>query len=119
MRVVRRIAAVLTILLSGASISVADPAPRPGWIGLRAPNFYVIGDVGQRDLREVARRLEQFREALGVIFPKATLTTSTPTTVLVFKSQKSYDPMKPLYNGKIREDVAGLFQPGRSMNYVT
>jgi tetratricopeptide (TPR) repeat protein len=119
MRVACRFAAFLAVLVSAATICAADPLPRPGWIGLRAPNFYVIGDVGQRDLREVARRLEQFREAIGVIFPKAILTTSTPTTVLVFKNQKSYEPMKPLYNGKIREDVAGLFQPGRSMNFVT
>ena len=93
--------------------------PRAGWIGLKAPNFYVIGDVGQRDLREVTRRLEQFREAIGIIFPKAILSTTTPTTVLVFRSHKNYEPVKPLYQGKIKKNIAGYFQPGRSLNYVT
>jgi tetratricopeptide (TPR) repeat protein len=116
MRAVARLLAVLLLVVSPA---MADPMPRAGWIGLKAPNFYVIGDVGQRDLREVTRRLEQFREAIGIIFPKAILNTNTPTTVLVFKSHKSYEPVKPLYEGKVKKQVAGFFQPGRSLNYVT
>ena len=83
------------------------------------PNFRVIGDVGAGDLRQVTKRLEQFREAIGILFPKAALSTSTPTTVLVFKSHKSYEPLKPLYNGKIRQDIAGYFQATRAVNYVT
>jgi tetratricopeptide (TPR) repeat protein len=101
------------------AVALADPMPRAGWIGLKAPNFYVIGDVGQRDLREVTRRLEQFREAIGIIFPKAILSTSTPTTVVVFKTHKSFEPVKPLYEGKVRKNIAGYFQPARSLNYVT
>src|SRR5438552_3224679 len=94
---------VLLFLFGFTVRSVGEPMPRQGWIGLKAPNFYVIGDVGARDLREVARRLEQFREAIGVMFPKAILTTTTPTTVVVFKSHRSYEPLKPLYNGKPRK----------------
>jgi tetratricopeptide (TPR) repeat protein len=110
---------ILVLLFALPTVAVADPMARAGWIGLKAPNFYVIGDVGQRDLREVTRRLEQFREAIGIIFPKAILSTSTPTTVLVFKSHKNYEPVKPLYQGKVEKQIAGYFQPGRTMNYVT
>ena len=108
----------LTLSLAG---SAAAPAvmPRQGWIGLTSANFRVIGDVGAGDLRQVTKRLEQFREAIGILFPKAALSTSTPTTVLVFKSHKSYEPLKPLYNGKIRQDIAGYFQATRAVNYVT
>jgi tetratricopeptide (TPR) repeat protein len=110
------LAALVVVVATGVS---AEPPARQGWTGLKAPNFYVIGDVSARDLREVTRRLEQFREAIGILFPKAVLSTSTPTTVVVFKSHKSYEPVKPLYNGKVKGQVAGYFQPGRSMNYVT
>ena len=115
----RLTARLLVFSLLLPAVAAADPMPRAGWIGLKAPNFYVIGDVGQRDLREVTRHLEQFREAIGIIFPKAILSTSTPTTVLVFKSHKNYEPVKPLYQGKIKKNIAGYFQPGRSLNYVT
>ena len=111
-----RLVVLFTLL---PAVALADPIPRAGWIGLKAPNFYVIGDVGQRDLREVTRRLEQFREAIGIIFPKAILSTSTPATVVVFKSHKSYEAVKPLYQGKVQKNIAGYFQPGRSLNYVT
>ena len=114
-----RLLALAALVLVAAPGASAEPQARQGWTGLRAPNFYVIGDVSARDLREVTRRLEQFREAIGILFPKAVLSTSTPTTVVVFKSHKSYEPVKPLYNGKIERQIAGYFQPGRSMNYVT
>jgi tetratricopeptide (TPR) repeat protein len=116
MRLAARLLVLLVLLPAAAA---ADPMPRAGWIGLRAPNFYVIGDVGQRDLREVTRRLEQFREAIGIMFPKAILSTSTPATVVVFKSHKTFEPVKPLYQGKVRKNIAGYFQAGRSLNYVT
>ena len=116
-----RLLVCLALLASFAAMPSAAPGTqaRPGWIGLRSPNFYVIGDVGAGDLRQVTKRLEQFREAIGIIFPKAALSTSTPTTVLVFKSHKSYEPVKPVYNGKARQDIAGYFQPTRGINYVT
>jgi len=40
------------------------------WLTLQTPHFNVIGDAGQRDLREVALRLEQFREVLGRALPR-------------------------------------------------
>jgi len=61
MRAAARLVVLFTLL---PAVALADPIPRAGWIGLKAPNFYVIGDVGQRDLREVTRRLEQFRELI-------------------------------------------------------
>ena len=98
---------VLLILLPSAA--VADPMPRAGWIGLKAPNFYVIGDVGQRDLREVARRLEQFREAIGIMFPKAILSTLTPATVVVFKSHKSSNRSSRCTRGRSGRTSRAIF----------
>ena len=97
----------------------AEVKPLKGWRQMRSANFYLMGDVGEGDLRRVAGRLEQFRAAVGVILPKATMTTATPTTVLVFRNHGNYAPFKPLYNGKIKEWVGGYFLGGDATNYIT
>lgn len=58
-------------------------------------------------------RLEQFREVFAQLFPKAIHTSPVPTTVIVFKSDDSYRPFKPNPN------VAGYFQSGQDVNYIT
>lgn len=114
-----------TLLLAAAiamsavlSATGPEVLPRKGWIRLQSPNFLLLGDVSAHDLQQVAERLEQFREALGVALPNAILTTPTPTTVLVFETRESYEPLKPRYQGNTRK-VAGFFQPGQAVNYVT
>ena len=91
------IALCLAITVDAAAPLSAGVRERKGWLRLQSPNFLLLGDVSARDLRKVAERLEQFREALGVILPKAVVSTSTPTTVLVFRTHKSYEPLKPVY----------------------
>ena len=103
---------------------VAQPAhaqvkPLKGWQQMRSANFYLIGDVGEGELRKVAGRLEQFRAAVGVILPKASMTTATPTTVLVFRSHRNFQPFKPIHNGKVSEHIAGYFLSGQATNYIT
>src|SRR4029453_1634083 len=106
----RLLACGLSLILGLETAAAAAGAlrPRKGWLRLQTPNFLLIGDVGARDLRQVAGRLEQFRDALGILLPKATMTTATPTTVIVFKSHKSYEPVKPIYQGKARSNIAGF-----------
>ena len=79
---------------------------------MRSANFYLMGDVGEGDLRRVAGRSNSFAPPSAVILPKATVTTATPTTVLVFRSHRNYQPFKPLYNGKADETRRRLFPPG-------
>ena len=112
-------------LLAAAMVAVGDGAAAPspadnaqGWSQLRSANFYVIGDAGAGQLRQVAERLEQFRETLGILFPDALAGATTPTTVIVFKSQHTYDPYKPQYQGKAKS-LTGYFLPGQAVNYIT
>jgi hypothetical protein len=70
-------------------------SPQKNWLQLTTPNFRVIGGAGEGALRRVASRLEQFREALGLLFPKAVLVSSVPTTVIVFRGAKEYEPFTP------------------------
>jgi len=91
--------------------------PQKNWLRLRSPNFTVLGDAGAGDIRRVAERLERFRDALGSLFPSAIQAASRATTVVVFRSQRSFEPFKPRYEGK-PQAVAGYFTPGEAVHYI-
>ena len=86
---------------------------KDNWISLRSKNFLLIGNASEKQVRQVATRLEQFREVFSELFPGAVLSTPVPTTVVVFKSESSYRPFKPNSN------TAGFFQSGDDVNYIT
>jgi tetratricopeptide (TPR) repeat protein len=88
------------------------------WTSVRSKNFFLIGNASEKDIRKVANKMEQFREVFTRLFPNAKFTSPVPTTVIVFKSDSSFKPFKPLANGKASE-VAGYFQPGPDVNYIT
>jgi Protein of unknown function (DUF1570) len=118
----RGLSAVVNLLVATlvAPLAVAAPpvVPQQDWRQLTTRNFHVIGNAGERDLKRAAQRLEQFREALGILFPKAILATSAPTTVIVFRGQKEFEPFQPLYNGKPNTNVGGYFVKSTHANYV-
>jgi tetratricopeptide (TPR) repeat protein len=82
------------------------------WISLQTRNFFMVGNTGEKELREVALKLEQFRAVFTVVFPNMVFNTPVPTTVVVFKSQSSFGPFKPGPN------TAGYFQAGSDVNYI-
>jgi tetratricopeptide (TPR) repeat protein len=92
----------------GVPVSAKD-----NWLSVRSKNFLLIGNANEKQIRQVGMRLEQFREVFAQLFPKAVHTSPVPTTVIVFKSDDSYRPFKPNPN------LAGYFQPGQDVNYIT
>lgn len=89
------------------------------WTSVRTKNFFLIGNASEKDIRQVATRLEQFRFVFSQLLPKANLASPVTTTVVVFKRDSAYTPFKPVYNGKTSKWVAGYFQPGDDVNYIT
>jgi tetratricopeptide (TPR) repeat protein len=83
------------------------------WVSVRSKNFLLVGNAGEKEIRKVAVRLEQFREVFSRLFVRANFKSPVPTTVIVFKSDSSYRPFKPMPN------VAGYFQAGPDVNYIT
>jgi tetratricopeptide (TPR) repeat protein len=111
-----RICALLVIALFGASGSTgADVVPQRKWLQVRSPNFTVMGEASARDLKLVAERMEQLHAALGQMTGMSSVDTSD-VTVIVFKTEASFRPFLPRYQGK-PVPAAGYFQPG-PMNYV-
>ncbi|HYO64033.1 MAG TPA: tetratricopeptide repeat protein [Pyrinomonadaceae bacterium] len=106
--------ATLMCLLFAAQAAQAKDT----WTSVRSQNFFLVGNASEKDIRRVATRLEQFRDVFTRLFPSARFKSPVPTTVVVFKSDSSYKPFKPLVNGK-PSDVAGYFQPGEDVNYIT
>lgn len=104
----------LSLMLSAS----AAPAARETWTSVRSKNFLLVGNASERDIKQVATKLEQFRDVFTRLLPKASFNTPVPTTVVVFKSDGSYKPFKPLYQGK-PANVSGYFQPGQDVNYIT
>jgi tetratricopeptide (TPR) repeat protein len=92
---------------------------KDAWTSVRTKNFFLIGNATEKEIRRVATRLEQFRHVFSQLLPQANLASPAPTTVVVFKSDSAYTPFKPVYNGKPAKWVAGYFQAGDDVNYIT
>lgn len=106
---------VLFLTISSLSVSAKDE-----WLQVRSKNFNLIGNASDKDIRKVATRLEQFRETFRQLFNKVNLSSPIQTNVIVFKSESAYKPFKPKRaDGKIDNFVAGYFQPGEDVNYIT
>ena len=110
------LAVVLSPLVESGPRAAAAGASR--FTRLRTPNFVLIGENGDRPLRRVAERMEQFREVFGRVFPNTKQAMPAPIIVHVFGSKRDYQPFMPLYNGK-RVDVGGYFQQADGAYYIT
>ena len=90
------------------------------WIMVQSKNFKMIGNASDKDIRKVATKLEQFREVFRSIFAGVNFASIIPTNVIVFKNNSAYKPFKPIRaDGKIDDFVAGFFQGGEDVNYIT
>ena len=103
-----------TVLYLLAAFQCLQPVSgKENWVSVRSKNFLLIGNANEKEIRQVAMRLEQFREVFSRLFAKANLKSPVPTTVVVFKSDSAYRPFKPMDN------VSGYFQAGSDVNYIT
>jgi hypothetical protein len=98
-------------------VTALPAAAEARWTRLRSANFLFVGDASEGQIRRVAQKLEQFREVMLRALPGATATSPVPTVVMVFATQRSFNPAKPLFRGSPME-VAGYFQAGEDVNYV-
>src|SRR5687768_6540191 len=112
-QVTRALVAALFLTLAAQAAAAKDT-----WTSVRSENFFLVGNASEKEIRQVATRLEQFRDVFQRHFAQVNFKTPVPTTVVVFKSDGSYKPFKPLADGKT-VSVAGYFQPGEDVNYIT
>jgi len=96
-------------------VSSADAAQ---WLRLRSPHFVVVGDASERELRQVAERVEGFRDGLVRALPNATVAMPVPMTIVVFASDSRFTPFKPIVGGRPMERIGGYFLNGEDANYI-
>ena len=101
------IALLLFVLIASLTAQAKD-----NWLRVQTKNFTLVGNAGEKDMRQVATKLEQFRDVFTRLFTKANFSSPVPTTVLVFKSKTSYKPFA-------LPNAAGYFQKGEDVNYIT
>jgi len=99
--------AIVVVWLTAPAAQAKD-----NWISVRTPNFLLVSNAGEKDVRQIATKLEQFREVFTKLFSGAKFNTPVPTTVVLFKSLGSYKPFA-------LPNAAGYFQKGEDVNYIT
>lgn len=109
------VAAALCLLLF-APVRARDATGQ--WTSVKSKNFLLVGNADPVEIRKVAARLEQFREAFTRLLPIEHFDSSVPITVMVFQSDAAYKPFEPLYDGK-PAGVAGFFQSNPDVDYIT
>src|SRR5215831_11108681 len=89
----------------------------PRWIRLRSDHFVFVGNTPERDIRDVALHLEQFRDAVARVLPPTAVVTTVPTIVFVFQNDSALTPYKPTYQGK-PVALAGFFSGWTDRNVI-
>lgn len=89
------------------------------WVSVRTRNFLVEGGADEAELRRVAAQLEAYRAAFARLLSGEYFDASVPTAIVVFPDDASYMPFKPRFGGHVARGVAGYFQPGTDINYIT
>jgi tetratricopeptide (TPR) repeat protein len=114
---------VLLLSLAAPLVLLGRPAGAVrvpvAWVSVRTSNFLVEGAADESELRRVAARLEEYRAAFSRLLSGAHFDASVPTAVIIFPDDAAYAAFKPRIGGEVARGVAGYFQPGSDINYIT
>ena len=114
----RRALSILVVFLAVIYLAPKTSA-KDEWIKIRSKNFQLIGNAAQEDVRQVAAKLEQFREVFRELSGKENFNSPIPTNIIVFKNEESFRNYKPVNKeGKLTDWAEGYFQGGEDINYI-
>jgi len=107
------------LVLAASILAVAPAVATAEWLTLRTPHHQVAGDVSPKQLKDVALRLEQFRDVIATL-NEATVRASDDASVIVlaFPDERSYRPFMPVASGQ-RVPVDGMFVSSPRGTYIT
>ena len=89
---------------------------------MKSENFLVVSNAGEAEAQGAAARLEELRAIFSRLQADGGgggFDVSIPVTVILFQNGGDYEFFKPTYRGDPRRDVAGYFQYGPDVNYLT
>ncbi len=109
---------VLPVFLA-AILFAPNALAKDEWIKVQSKNFQLFGNASQEDIRQVATKLEQFREVFRQLSGKENFNSPIPTNIIVFKNDESFGDYKPVnLKGKLTDWAEGYFQGGEDVNYI-
>lgn len=111
------LAALILVALLLAAPAAALPRQGETWMQLRTPHFTLFSNASERTARGIGLDLERLRSALSQLNPGLELTSPVPTWIYVFKNTSSFQPYRPVYQGKVKS-VEGFFYSHPYGNYV-
>ena len=102
----KRTLPIFVLLLFAIPARAADK-----WTAVQSKNFLLVGNAMENQIRDVAENLELFRTAYGKFFALREKGATVGTTVIVFKSDASFRPYKPTYQGRPSWDLSLYKRP--------
>jgi tetratricopeptide (TPR) repeat protein len=116
-RLLRKLAlAVLMIVQPVSAAEVSLPKPGTNWIEVRSANFQFFSDAGRLTTRRIAVDLEELRAVLSELTDYK-LQAPIPTSIYVFKGDRSFRPYKTLYQGQ-PATLSGYFAATEDANFI-
>jgi tetratricopeptide (TPR) repeat protein len=109
----------VTLAVAAATFADAQQVT-DGWTTVRSANFSLSGNARPDQLRSMAARLEEFRWSFSQLYPQVRLEKIRATQFVIFKDAAAYFdflPRRP--DGSTDLGVAGYFQAGEDVNYIT
>jgi len=85
---------ILLAVFLAAMASAVPLRAEPKWIRMRSPNFDVLSSAGERETRNTLKYFEQVREFF-LKFNGHAPKESVPVSIVIFGSEKEYEPYKP------------------------
>ncbi|MFV2071219.1 MAG: tetratricopeptide repeat protein [Thermoanaerobaculales bacterium] len=109
--------ALLVFVASSANTSgLRLPKEKERWIEVRTENFLFYSNAGRSSTRRVAADLEELRAVLAEV-TDLDLRSPIPTRIYVFRSERSFEPFKILYQGN-PSAISGYFIRRKQANYI-
>ncbi|MDF9832424.1 hypothetical protein M2103_000634 [Ereboglobus sp. PH5-5] len=99
---------ILAVVLLFAGIATNTAHGSGEWLRLSSEHFDLLSCAPERESKILLIRLEQFRATFFALFPQARTYYKRPY-IIVFDSPEQFSAHLPLYKGKSRENVAGIF----------
>jgi tetratricopeptide (TPR) repeat protein len=116
----KSISIIIFVVLLDLSLGAFSATAASPWTSVTSKNFTIAGDAAEPQLKAVAIRLEQFRDALTQLLPEIRFDAGVRTNVIVFKDQATYRPFKPRRpDGTPDDPIKGYFLGSDDVNYVT
>ncbi|WP_396625906.1 hypothetical protein [Luteitalea sp.] len=113
--VVGVVLAALVLMTTGARAQ--EVGAQKNWKRLETPNFDIVGTAGERDLRGLADRLEQFRQAMEQIFPDLKKPAARRARVVAFGNQRAFEQFSPPRPPNAPR-ISGYYLPGEDMSHM-